>query len=146
MRNVQRRRRRNRGFTLIEVMLVLVILVILGSLVVGTYSTLQDQANIRAAKAQIGLFDTPLQMYYQSQNMFPTTDQGLQALREAPGDVPQPTKWIRLLEKPIPNDSWGNPYQYESPGTYNVDTYDIWSLGPDGADGTGDEIGNWLEE
>ena len=146
MRNSHRRRdRRRRGFTLVEVMLVLVILVILGSLVVGTYSKLQDRANVNAARSQIGLFETPLQMYYQSQNMFPTTEQGLQALREPPGDIPNPNDWIQLMGKPIPNDPWGKPYQYVTPGTYNTSSYDIWSMGPDGADGTGDEIGNWLE-
>jgi len=140
------RRSRSRGFTLIEVLLVLVILVILVSLVVGTYTTAQKKANANAARTQIGLFDTPLKMYYMDMNMYPTTEQGLQALREPPGDLPNPEKWDRYLEKPIPNDPWGNPYQYESPGTYNTDSYDIRSLGPDGSDGTGDEVGNWLEE
>lgn len=140
------RRSRSRGFTLIEVLLVLVILVILVSLVVGTYTTAQKKANVNAARTQIGLFDTPLKMYYMDMNMYPTTQQGLQALREPPSDLPNPQQWGIYLEKPIPNDPWGHPYQYECPGSNNANSYDIWSLGPDKADGTGDEIGNWLQE
>lgn len=145
-RHSSRRHRRSRGFTLIEVMLVLVILVILGSLVVSTYTNVQKQANVDAANAQISMFTTPLGMYHLNQNSYPTTEQGLQALREPPSDIPNPNDWVQLMDKPIPNDPWGNPYEYTYPGTYNPNSYDILSLGPDGAAGTGDEIGNWLEE
>ena len=141
-----RHRRSSRGFTLIEVLLVLVILVILVSLVVGTYTKAQQTANRRAARTQIGLFETPLKMYYMEMNSYPSTQHGLQALREAPSDLPNPHKWYTFLEKPIPNDPWGQPYEYQCPGEVNEDSYDIWSLGPDKADGTDDDIGNWIEE
>jgi len=138
-------RRRRGGFTLVEVLLVLVILVILVSLVVGGYTSAQKKANLNAAKAQIGLFETPLKMYYMDLNTYPTTDQGLEALRNPPGDLPNPDKWgpDPYLEKNIPLDPWGNPYQYEQPGRNNANSYDIWSFGPNGADGDDDDIGNW---
>ena len=145
MRNLHRRRR-SRGFTLIEVLLVLVILVILVSLVVGTYTSAQNRANINAARTQIGLFDTPLGLFYLAMNSYPTTEQGLQALREPPSDLPNPKKWDMYLGKPVPLDPWGNRYQYQCPGRSDNAPYDIWSWGPDKTDGTDDDIGNWLEE
>jgi len=143
-RIVARRRSGRRGFTLIEVLLVLVILVILVSLVAGTYFSSQRQAQVNAAKAQIGLFKTPLNMYRLNLNSYPTTDQGLEALRSAPSNLPNPAKWQGpYLDQPIPRDPWDNTYFYSCPGRMNPDTYDIWSAGPDGQSGTDDDIGNW---
>ena len=83
-----RNRRRKGGFTLIEVLLVLVILVVLASLAVVAYGPIQRRANINAAKSQIGLFGTPLQTYQMTVGHFPTTAQGLDALRNPPADLP----------------------------------------------------------
>lgn len=142
--SVSHARRRRHGFTLVEVLLVLVILVILASLAVTAYGPIQRRANMRAAESQIGLFKTPLSVYYQDMNMYPTTAQGLQALRQPPGDLANPDAWYGpYLDTEVPLDPWGSPYQYESPGKYNPDSYDVWSFGPDGADGTEDDIGNW---
>jgi len=139
-----RRCRRRGGFTLIEVLLVLVILVILVSLVVGTYSSAQRQAQVNAAKSQIGLFKTPLNMYRLNMNVYPTTEQGLEALRTPPANLPNPLKWQGpYLDQPIPLDPWDGQYYYASPGRMNPDTYDVWSAGPDGQSGTDDDIGNW---
>jgi len=136
--------RRRRGFTLIEVLMVLVILVIIMSLAVGSYTSAQKKAQINAAKAQIGLFETPLETYHLDMNAYPSSNQGLEALRSPPSDVQNSEKWGGpYLNKPIPLDPWGHSYQYVSPGKYNPDSYDVWSVGPDGVDGTNDDIGNW---
>ncbi len=142
-----RARRRRGGFTLIEVLLVLVILVVLASLAVMAYGPVQRRANIDAARSQIGLFQTPLDMYQLSIGVYPTTGQGLDALRSPPPDLANPAKWDGpYLDSPVPLDPWGFPYQYACPGTYNPDKYDVWSVGPDGASGTEDDIGNWTRE
>ena len=139
----QSRSRRGRGFTLIEVLMVLVILVIIASLAVSSYSNAQRSANVNAAKAQIGLFKTPLSMYNMDIGMYPSTNQGLQALRSPPADLPNPAAWQGpYLDSDIPLDPWKRPYNYISPGRYNPD-YDVWSLGPYGQDNSPDNIGNW---
>jgi general secretion pathway protein G len=141
---MSRRRHSRQGFTLIEVLLVLAILVILGSLAVGMFTNTQSKANIRAAKSQIGLFDTPIQEYHLDLNQFPST---LEALVAAPGDLANPAKWggPYLKDKTVPLDPWGSPYQYVAPGANNPNMYDLWSLGPDKASGTDDDITNWSE-
>jgi len=144
-RSVGPSRRQRRALTLIEVLLVLAILVIIASLAVTAYGPMQRKAYIRAAEAQIKAFKTPLQAYYLDLNSYPTTQQGLEALRTPPGDLPNPAKWNGpYLDSEVPLDPWGRPYQYECPGRYNPDTYDLWSLGPDGQSGTDDDIGNWM--
>lgn len=140
-----RGRRRRGGFTLIEVLLVLAILVIIASLAVTAYGPMQRSAYIRAATTQVKAFRTPLQAYYLDINMYPTTQQGLEALRTPPPDLPNPAKWNGpYLDTPVPLDPWDRAYQYESPGKYNVEEYDVWSLGPD-MNNPDDDIGNWME-
>jgi general secretion pathway protein G len=110
---------------------------------IRSYTAPQRTARINAAKAWVGLFKTPLEVYNLDIGRYPSTNQGLAALRVAPSDLPNPDKWEGpYLNKDIPLDPWGHPYQYISPGKYNPNTYDIWSLGPDGIDGTGDDIHN----
>jgi len=133
-----------RGFTLIEVLLVIAILVVLASLAVVAYGPIQRRANVNAAKSQIGLLKTPLQMFQMTVGAYPTTAQGLDALRTRPGDLPDPAKWDGpYLDSSMPSDPWGNAYQYTSPGVHNPDSYDVWSFGPDGVNGTDDDVGNW---
>ena len=139
-RNSTRRRRRS-GFTLMEVLLVLVILVILGSLAVGMFTSTQQKANLKAARSQIGAFETPIGSYFLDTNEYPPD---LLALRNAPASMANPEKWAGpYLNKDIPLDPWGHPYMYSYPGRNRPEEYDIWSLGPDGQDGTEDDIGNW---
>jgi general secretion pathway protein G len=141
------RRRRRGGFTLMEVLLVLVILVILGSFAVFAYSSAQKQSRVNAAKSQIGLFKTPLEMFQLNLSQYPTTSQGLEALRQPPSDLSNQADWQGpYLIEPVPNDPWGTPYQYTYPGTRNTDRYDLWSVGPDKQNGTDDDIGNWIQE
>ena len=144
MQKFSRRSRQRRGFTLIEVLLVLTILVIIGSIAVVALIPMHREALIKAADAQIKAFKTPLQWFRMDQGDFPGTSQGLQALREMPSDLAAPEKWNGpYLDSQVPLDPWGNDYRYENPGKHQADWPDIWSHGPDGADGTDDDIGNW---
>jgi general secretion pathway protein G len=136
--------RRRAGFTLMEVLLVLAILVILGSLAAVAFQSAMGDSDKRAAKAQIGLFEGPLKFYYLHMKSYPSAASGLEALRTPPGDLPNPAKWQGpYLDKAVPLDPWDRPYRYAYPGTRNPDSFDIWSMGPDGQDGTDDDIGNW---
>lgn len=139
-RNVRRRRS---GFTLIEVLLVLAILVILGSFAVGMFSNTRQSANMRAARSQIGLFKTQIDLYELDLNTYPPD---LESLRAPPANLVNPHKWNGPYIEAIPNDPWGNPYQFMVPGRNRPDSYDLWSLGADGQDGTDDDIGNWQTE
>jgi general secretion pathway protein G len=127
--------RRRGGFTLIEVLLVLVILVVLASLAVLNITSAQRGANNNAAKSQIGLFETPLDMYRLDCGSYPSS---LEALVQPPPDAPA-GKWNGpYLKTALPLDPWNNPYQYMCPGQHHPDSYDCWTNSPDGM-----EIGNW---
>jgi general secretion pathway protein G len=139
-------RSRRRGFTLIEVLIVLVILVIIAGLAAGTFMNRLAKAKIDAARSQIGLFETPLEAYNLDMGYYPTTNEGLQSLVNPPMDLGNSAAWNGpYLNKNIPLDPWGRPYSYTSPGRFNPNTYDVWSVGPDGVDGTADDIGNWSQ-
>jgi general secretion pathway protein G len=131
-----------RGFTLIEVLLVLIILVVIGSLVAPNIFGIQDQADRTAAKAQIGPVKTAIRMYKLNMGTYPAS---LDDLFEKPTDADQAEKWGTepYLEEKLPPDPWGNDYQYAQPGEHNTDGFDFWSNGPDGESGTDDDIGNW---
>ncbi len=102
------------------------------------------KADENVAKTQIRLLKTPLEIYHLDLGELPTTAQGLEALHEAPADLASADKWDGpYLRDPVPQDPWGNPYQYRTPGTHNADSFDLWSFGPDKTDGTDDDIGNW---
>jgi general secretion pathway protein G len=135
-----RRRRRRRGFTLMEVLLVLAILVILGSMVSIFIIGTQREAFRDAARFQISELETTLDAYRLHVGSYPSTNQGLEALVAPPADLQNPAKWRGpYLKKQIPADPWGRPYQYELMGP---EQYRIWSWGPDGADGTEDDVVN----
>jgi general secretion pathway protein G len=133
-----RKRRRPSGFTLMEVLLVLAILVILGSLVVFNFARVQQRSYEDSALNQINALKGPLQMYRLDIGEYPTTSQGLQSLNQVPADITNSQKWRGpYLDGEVPLDPWGNPYQYElaAPGTYR-----IWCWGPDGQNATEDDI------
>ena len=126
---------RRKGFTLIELLIVMVILGLLAALVGPRFFGQEKKARQRAAKGQIALFEAALDNYRLDIGRYPTTEQGLQALREQPDDV---TRWDGpYLKKAVPNDPWGNPFVYESPSEHG--DYAILSYGADGAPGGEDD-------
>lgn len=137
----RRRRRTRQGFTLLEVLLVLAILVILGSTVTFYFARTQTSAQASAAQVQINALSGPLDQYRIHVGSYPKSEQGLSALLSAPQGLGQPEKWKGpyINKAEIPADPWGNPYQYE---WVSADQFKVWSWGPDGQDNSGDEITN----
>ena len=131
-----------KGFTLIELLIVMIILGLLAALVAPRMFGKIGTSKQKAAKSQISLFETALDTYRLDVGEFPTSEQGLQALREKPSDV---DNWDGpYLPKEIPKDPWGNPYEYRHPGEHG--DYDIISYGADGQPGGEDEdadVVNW---
>jgi general secretion pathway protein G len=133
-RNSHRGKHLKRGFTLMEVLLVLAILVILGGTATFFFAGVQTNANKRAALTQINATKAFLDTYRIDVGQYP---QSLDDLYTLPADLANPNKWGGpYTNKPIPPDPWDNPYNYEVQG----DQYRVWSLGPDGADNTEDDI------
>lgn len=136
-----RSRESERGFTLIELMVVIVIIGILAAYIAPRFIGRTEDAKINAAKAQIRSFETGLKLFKLDTGFYPSSDQGLDALVSKPsvGRVPERYKQGGYLESvKVPNDPWGNPYLYESPGSHGFD-YEIRSLGADGLDGGEEE-------
>lgn len=137
--------RRQAGFTLIEIMVVVVILGILAALVVPQVMSRPDQAKVTVAKGDIKAIAAALDMYKLDNFAYPSTQQGLEALVKKPAGNPQPRNWNKDgYLKSLPVDPWGNPYQFLSPGTKGA--FDLYSLGADGKEGGTDsdaDIGNW---
>lgn len=128
--------RNNAGFTLIEIMVVIVILGMLAVLVGPKIIGQTDDAKIADAKVQIKNLETALKLYKLDNGSYPSTEQGLQALVEQPGSGIQPKNYREggyLESKKVPVDPWGNDYIYLSPGEHN--DFDLSSLGPDGVRG-----------
>jgi len=134
---------RQSGFTLIEVMVVVVILGILAAIVVPRVMDRPDAARATKARADIRALESALNLYKLDNFVYPNTDQGLQALTSKPGGTPEPRNWKQYMDR-LPKDPWGNDYQYLAPGVQGA--VDIFSLGADGQPG-GDEanadVGNW---
>ncbi|MFC1681505.1 type II secretion system major pseudopilin GspG [Pseudomonadota bacterium] len=136
---------RQRGFTLIEIMVVVVIIGLLATLVLPRVLGRQDQAMVAKAKVDIQAISSALKLYKLDNFNYPSTSQGLEALIKEPGGDPPAKNWKRggYVER-LPTDPWGNPYQYLSPGEKME--FDVWSYGADGRSGgdeTNAEIGNW---
>ena len=147
--NALRHRTSQHGFTLIEIMVVVVIIGILGAIVVPRFMSRPDQAKVTAAKVDLQAIGTALEMYRLDNLHYPSTQQGLEALSKRPSGVPTPRSWNpQGYLKSLPVDPWGTPYQYLNPGVKSDDGgYDLYSLGSDGVTGSGEghaaEIGNW---
>jgi general secretion pathway protein G len=145
MKKVTLQRRAARGFTLIEIMVVVVIMGVLAALVVPKLMSRTGESKVAAAKVDIATVMQALKLYKLDNQRYPTTEQGLQALLVKPTVGPAANGWKTggYLEK-MPKDPWGAPYQYLSPGIKGE--IDVYSLGADGAPGgTGDDadIGSW---
>lgn len=142
---------RARGFTLIEIMVVVVIIGILIGLVAPNILGRVDKARVTAAKTDIATLDQALEMYRLDNHAYPSTDQGLEALIVKPSGEPDAKNWNPegyLKKKQLPNDPWGRPYQYVSPGQEGH-PYEILSLGADGregGEGYDADISNWSKD
>ena len=139
------RTRRQRGFTLIEVMVVIAILGILAALIVPKIMSRPDEARRVAARQDIATITQALKLYRLDNGRYPSQDQGLQALVKKSDTEPVPNNWKEggYLER-LPNDPWGTPYQYLNPGAH--DEIDVFSYGADkkpGGEGNDADIGSW---
>ena len=138
-------RKTQKGFTLIEIMVVVVIIGLLATLVLPRVLGRQEQAQIEKARADIQALSSALKLYKLDNFNYPSTQQGLEALRRKPSGDPPANNWKQggYIER-LPADPWGNEYQYLRPGQHSE--FDIWSYGsdgkPDGEEAAAD-IGNW---
>jgi general secretion pathway protein G len=134
--------RRNAGFTLIELMIVLFILGLLAALVAPRLMGWVGKAKQKTAQAQIQLLATALDLFHLDVGHYPTDEEGLKALRENPGNLPG---WGGpYLDKDVPKDPWARDYHYKCPGEHGP--YDLYSLGADGApggEGENHDVTNW---
>lgn len=133
----------SRGFTLIEVMIVIVILGVLAALIVPKVMGRPDEARIVAARQDIATLMQSLKLYRLDNRKYPTSEQGLAALVKKPEVDPIPTNWKSYVER-LPQDPWGNPYQYLNPGLNGeIDVFSYGGDGKPGGEGTDADIGSW---
>lgn len=136
-----RKRLTRSGFSLIELLLVLVILSVLAALIMPRFTNRSEKARITAASTDIQNIGTALKMFEVDNGRFPTSAEGITALLQQPPGV---TGWSGpYLERKEFNDPWGNAYIYRSPGQNNIDSYDLYSAGPNGQEGDEDDVTNW---
>lgn len=133
------------GFTLIELMVVIVIIGLLATVVVINVMPSQDRAMAEKARADVALLEQALEAYRLDNLVYPRTEQGLQALLNPPAGLHRPERYRKGgYIRRLPADPWGNPYQYRNPGRRG--TFDVYSFAADGSEGGEDEnadIGNW---
>ncbi|MFT5603465.1 MAG: general secretion pathway protein G [Paracoccaceae bacterium] len=136
---------RQQGFTLLEIMVVIVILGLLVSIVAPNVLQNQDRAMVEKAKADIAVLEQALDMYKLDNYVYPTTDQGLDALVKKPSSSPEPRNYRSDgYIKRLPKDPWGNTYQYLQPGEHGpVDLYSTGADGDEGGEDLASDIGNW---
>ena len=134
--------KKNKGFTLLEVMIVLAILGMIIGMVSSNLLGSSDSAKVQSTAIEIRNLESVLDMYKLKTGNYPTTEQGLEALVSSPEIEPIPRNYPEegFLDR-LPEDKWGNPYILVSPG--ETGKYDLYSMGPDGQEGTEDDIGNW---
>jgi general secretion pathway protein G len=129
-----------RGFTLLEIMVVLLIIGLLLAVVAGGINGFQASAEIQASSAKVQSIQAQLTSFKSLAGQYPTSAQGLMALHKNPGVK----RWTQMVKDEADlKDPWGNSFLYRYPGTHNPASYDVWSYGTDRQDGTDDDIGNW---
>ena len=136
-------RRVLRGFTLIELMVVLVIIGVLAALIVPNVLSRTDDARVTAARTDVNNLVQALKLYRLDNQRYPSAEQGLQALVTRPTVGAVPANWKPYLDK-LPNDPWGRPYQYANPGVRGeIDVYSLGADGVVGGEGHDAEVGSW---
>lgn len=140
-----RRCRDSQGFSLIEILLVVVIIGTLSAMVVPRLLGRSDQARAAAAAADVNVnIPTALKLYELDNGFFPTTEQGIEALLRKPSASPIPQNWNGPYLEKMPMDPWGRPYQYVQPGIQRQHDYDLYSMGKKpGEEQSDDDVGNW---
>lgn len=136
---------RSGGFTLIEIMVVIVILGVLAALIVPKVMSRPDEARVVAAKQDIATLSQALKLYRLDNKAYPTQEQGLAALVAKPSQMPVPDNWKGggYVER-LPADPWGRPYQYLNPGIHDeIDVFSFGSDGVSGGEGTAADVGSW---
>jgi general secretion pathway protein G len=132
------------GFTLIEIMLVVLIIGILAAMAVPRLVGRSQEAKITAARADIeSNISVALDLYELDNGAYPTSEQGLLALVDKPSGSPAPANWNGPYLKKVPKDPWGSAYVYKCPGDKNSGSFDLYSAGPDAVEGNEDDISNW---
>ncbi len=135
--------KRQQGFTLIEIMVVVVILGILAAIIVPKIMDRPDDARIIAAKNDVRAIMSALKLYRLDNSVYPSTEQGLQALLTKPETGNVPARWRPYLER-LPKDPWGNDYQYLNPGVHGeIDVFSFGRDGQPGGEGADADIGSW---
>ncbi len=140
------RANRAAGFTLIEIMAVVLIIGLLSTIVGVSIFAQVDKGRVTAARTQIANLESVLELYRMDNAKYPTTEQGLDALINEAQDARNFPPGGYLQKRRIPEDPWGNIYEYEQPGQNNTHSFDLWSYGADGkpgGDGVDADIGNW---
>ena len=140
----QKRYRRSDAFSLVEMMVVVVIIAVLAATIIPQFRGTTSDAKISMAKSNLAEMESALERFYIHFDRYPTTEEGLGVLTEAPAE--EADKWRGPYVKQLRDDPWGNPYQYRSPATKGTGGFDVWSYGKDGADGgegADADIGNW---
>ncbi len=145
MRKSLHRVRRRKGFTLLEVLMVIVILGVLAAVVISQLSGTQEKAFRDTTTATIKGMASQLELFKLHCGRYPSSDEGLGALLAKPDDESLEGKWAGPYIKEAAKDAWGKELMYRQPGQYNETGYDIWSVGPDGQEGTDDDLTNWTK-
>lgn len=142
----EEKRQKERGFSLVELMVVVFIMGLLATLIIVNVAPVGDRSRVTKAQADISNLENALEQYSLDLYTYPSTDQGLAALSSPPAGIDatlyRPGGYIRRVQ----NDPWGNPYQYAFPGTRSGGRFDVFSLGADGqpgGEGNNADIGNW---
>lgn len=133
------------GFTILELLLVLVILAVLAGIVGSRFVGQSQSAKIKAARTQLENFSLALNRFEVDLGRFPTSSEGIAALIQRPTDGAKAWQGPYLDGNAVPKDQWENPWNYRQPGQRRPDGFDLWSNGPDGREGGGDDIANWSE-
>jgi len=130
-----RLRNRKRGFTLVEIMVVIIVLTILAAAIIPNLTGRTDDARVARARSDVANLETTLEQFRLDVLRYPTSEEGLTVLREPP-QSDDAVRWKGpYLKKPVPLDPWSNPYVFISPGVVNPDSYDLLSYGSDGQEG-----------